>query len=140
MIKVISIIMLMIIPTTVVGSELPQIAPLSEGDEAPYSGVLYNAAAVAETIAQREALVAQHSLNLEILEERLRAELGLTIDNLQTDLDAANKKYDSMLSIKNGQIESLQELALERDNTTWWFLGGIGTGLLITIGASYALK
>ena len=85
-------------------------------------------------------MIAQHSLNLEILEERLRAELGLTIDNLQADLDAANKKYDSMLSIKNGQIESLQDLALERDNTTWWFLGGIGTGLLITIGASYALK
>tara|TARA_R110001599_G_scaffold79823_1_gene216082 strand:- start:575 stop:994 length:420 start_codon:yes stop_codon:yes gene_type:complete len=137
--RYISIILLIIFPLTAV-ADLPQVAPLNEGDPAPYSGVLYNAVAVAETIAQREALIAQHSLNLEILEERLRAELGLTIDNLQADLDSYEKKYNSMVEIKDEQIRNLQEVALDKGNSSWWFVGGIGSGILLTIGVVYALK
>lgn len=139
MLRYISIILLIIFPLTAV-ADLPQVAPLNEGDPAPYSGVLYNAVAVAETIAQREALIAQHSLNLEILEERLRAELGLTIDNLQADLDSYEKKYNSMVEIKDEQIRNLQEVALDKGNSSWWFVGGIGSGILLTIGVVYALK
>lgn len=139
MLRYISIILLIIFPLTAV-ADLPQVAPLNEGDPAPYSGVLYNAVAVAETIAQREALIAQHSLNLEILEERLRAELGLTIDNLQADLDSYEKKYNSMVEIKDEQIRNLQEVALAKGNSSWWFVGGIGSGILLTIGVVYALK
>lgn len=121
-------------------AELPQITPLNEGDTAPYSGVLYNAAAVAETIAQREALIAQHNLNLEILEERLKAECTLQLDNLTADLDLCNQKYNSMVEIKDEQIKNLQDMALEKPNSSWWFIGGIGTGVLLTIGVVYALK
>ena len=121
-------------------AELPQIAPLNEGAPAPYSGVLYNAAAVAETIAQREALIAQHKLNLEILEERLKAECTLQLDNLIADLDLCNQRYNSMVEIKDEQIKNLQDMALEKPNSSWWFIGGIGTGVLLTIGVVYALK
>jgi len=139
MTKFISIILLMVFPLTA-AAELPQVAPLNEGDPAPYSGVLYNAAAVAETIAQREALIAQHNLNLEILEERLKAECTLQLDNLTADLDLCNQKYNSMIEIKDQQIKNLQEMALENNNSSWWFLGGIGTGILLTVGVVYALK
>ena len=140
MTKLVSIFLIMLFPFQVMAGDLPQIAPLSEGDTAPYSGVLYNAAAVAETIAQREALIAQHNLNLEILEERLKAECTLQLDNLTADLDLCNQKYNSMVEIKDEQIRNLQDMALEKPNSSWWFLGGIGTGVLLTIGVVYALK
>ena len=139
MTKLVSIFLLMLFPFQAM-AELPQIAPLNEGDTAPYSGVLYNAAAVAETIAQREALIAQHNLNLEILEERLKAECTLQLDNLTADLDLCNQKYNSMVEIKDEQIRNLQDMALEKPNSSWWFIGGIGTGVLLTIGVVYALK
>ena len=139
MLKFISIILLIVFPLTAT-AELPQIAPLNEGDPAPYSGVLYNATAVAETIAQREALIAQHKLNLEILEERLKAECTLQLDNLIADLDLCNQRYNSMVEIKDEQIKNLQDMALEKPNSSWWFIGGIGTGVLLTIGVVYALK
>lgn len=139
MTKLVSIFLLMLFPFQAM-AELPQITPLNEGDTAPYSGVLYNAAAVAETIAQREALIAQHNLNLEILEERLKAECTLQLDNLTADLDLCNQKYNSMVEIKDEQIKNLQDMALEKPNSSWWFIGGIGTGVLLTIGVVYALK
>ena len=135
-----SIFLIMLFPFQAIADDLPQITPLNEGQEAPYSGVLYNAAAVAETIAQREALIAQHNLNLEILEERLKAECTLQLDNLTADLDLCNQKYNSMVEIKDEQIRNLQDMALEKPNSSWWFLGGIGTGVLLTIGVVYALK
>tara|TARA_B100000686_G_scaffold328736_1_gene389098 strand:+ start:658 stop:1077 length:420 start_codon:yes stop_codon:yes gene_type:complete len=139
MTKIVSIFLLMLFPFQAM-AELPQIAPLNEGDPAPYSGVLYNATAVAETIAQREALIAQHKLNLEILEERLKAECTLQLDNLIADLDLCNQRYNSMVEIKDEQIKNLQDMALEKPNSSWWFIGGIGTGVLLTIGVVYALK
>jgi len=140
MTKLVSIFLIMLFPFQAMADDLPQITPLNEGQEAPYSGVLYNAAAVAETIAQREALIAQHNLNLEILEERLKAECTLQLDNLTADLDLCNQKYNSMVEIKDEQIRNLQDMALEKPNSSWWFIGGIGTGVLLTIGVVYALK
>ena len=50
------------------------------------------------------------------------------------------QKYNQMISIKDNQIKSLQEIALESNDSNWWFAGGILTGVLITIGAVYAAK
>ena len=47
---------------------------------------------------------------------------------------------NSMIEIKDQQIKNLQEMALENNNSSWWFLGGIGTGILLTVGVVYALK
>ena len=138
--KLISTMLLVLFPLTIMANDLPQITPLEQGQEAPYSGILYTPPAVAETIAQREALVAQHNLNLEILEERLRAELGLTIDNLQVDLNACNQNYNQMVAIKDEQIKNLQELALDSNDSHWWLAGGILSGVLITVGILYATK
>ena len=138
--KLVSTVLLALFPLTIMANDLPQITPLEQGQEAPYSGILYNPAAVAETIAQREALIAQHNLNLEILEEGLRAELGLTIANLQADLDGCNQNYNQMIAIKDEQIKNLQELALDSNDSHWWLAGGILSGVLIPVGIVYATK
>tara|TARA_Y100000034_G_scaffold1501_1_gene1898 strand:- start:200 stop:631 length:432 start_codon:yes stop_codon:yes gene_type:complete len=138
--KIIAVLLLILFPFTLFADELPKISPLSEGDPAPFSGVLYNPAAVAETIAQKEFLIEQHELNLSALKERLDAECNLKISNLQADLDAFKTKYDSMTEIKDEEIKKLQNIVLKQTNeySHWWFVGGILTGTLITIGAVYA--
>ena len=44
--------------------------------------------------------------------------------------------------LKDNHIKQLQDLALEKpkSHSEWWFLGGIATGALITIGVVYAIK
>jgi len=140
--KTIATLLLILIPIRVFAVELPAIAPLNKGEAAPYSGVLYNPAAVAETIAQREFLVSEHRLTLKILEERLQAECDLSVDNLAAEVDACNDKYNYVVEIKDKQIRRLEELAFDKsDNYShWWLAGGIVSGALITIGIVYALK
>jgi len=123
-------------------NELPQITPLEKNQKAPYSGILYNPAAVAESIAQREALIQQHQLNLNILEESLKAQCDLSLQNLQSDLSACNDRYDQMVLIKDTQIKNLQDLALERpnDHSIWWLAGGIVLGVVATVGITYAVN
>ena len=142
MTKIISIFLICFLPTVTMAEELPQITPLNKYQKAPFSGVLYNSAAVAESIAQREALIEQHKLNLQILEDQLKIQCNLSLENLQADLDACNNRYDQMVTIKDNQIKNLQEIALERPNnhSIWWLGGGILSGVLITVGIVYAVK
>ena len=140
--KIIAILLLVLFPFTLLADELPKISPLSEGDVAPFTGVLYNPAAIAETIAQRELLAQQHELNLNALKERLDAEYTLQIFNLQAELDAFRFKYDSMVEIKDDEINKLHNIVLKQNNeySHWWFTGGILTGVLITVGIAYAVN
>jgi hypothetical protein len=142
MTKIISIFLICFLPTVTMAEELPQITPLNKYQKAPFSGILYNSAAVAESIAQREALIEQHKLNLQILEDQLKIQCNLSLENLQADLDACNNRYDQMVTIKDNQIKNLQEIALERPNnhSIWWLGGGILSGVLITVGIVYAVK
>ena len=67
--KIAILILLFFIPT--VGFADPQIAPLNQNQKAPFSGVLYNAEAVAEMVAGKDTLVQQHQLALDELKEVL---------------------------------------------------------------------
>jgi hypothetical protein len=142
MTKLVSIFLIMMFPLQGIANELPQITPLEKNQKAPYSGILYNPAAVAESIAQREALIQQHQLNLDILEESLKAQCDLSLQNLQSDLSACNDRYDQMVLIKDAQINNLQDLALERanDHSIWWLAGGIVLGIVATVGITYAVN
>ena len=122
-------------------AEVPQITPLNQGQEAPYSGVLYNTTAIAEIIAQREALIKQHAVFIKQLEEQMKANCDLQLGNLSAELDVCNDKYDYMIGIKDKQIIRLEELALDNnDHTIWWFGGGIVLGIITTIGIAYAVN
>ena len=138
--KIVILLLMVMIPTLAVAE--PQITPLNKYQKAPFSGVLYNAEAVAEMVAWKETLVQQHALTLAQLKEALEAQCTLQIENLGAELDGCNDRYDEMLGIKNAQIITLEELALDRPNrhTHWWFAGGIVLGILTTVGISYAVS
>ena len=139
--KIITIFLILIMPA-IAFAETPQISPLNKNDRAPFSGVLYNPTAVAELVAQREALIKQHQAFMELLEKQLQAKCDLEVDNLSAEVDICNDRYGHMVGIKDTQIKQLQDLALERpkSHSQWWFAGGITTGILITIGVAYAIK
>ena len=141
MTKLISTILLILLPFQMAMAEVPQITPLNQGQEAPYSGVLYNTTAIAEIIAQREALIKQHAVFIKQLEEQMKANCDLQLGNLSAELDVCNDKYDYMTGIKDKQIIRLEELALDNnDHTIWWFGGGIVLGIITTIGIAYAVN
>jgi len=135
--KIAILILLFFIPT--VGFADPQIAPLNQNQKAPFSGVLYNAEAVAEMVAWKDTLVQQHQLALDELKEVLEAQCNLQVSNLQAEVDGCNDRYDEMLAVKNKQIIKLEELALDSNNSPWWFAGGVVLGIVSTVAITYAV-
>ena len=50
------------------------------------------------------------------------------------------EKYDSILKIKDEEVNRLQKFALERPNKNshWWFAGGVVAGIITSIAIFYA--
>ena len=141
MTKFIATFLIMLIPTITL-AEVPQITPLNKHQKAPFSGVLYNAEAVAELVAWKTSLIEQHNAFVEQLKAQLEANCSLLVSNIGAELDTCNDRYDQMIVIKDDQIKVLEDLALEKSNSNshWWFGGGIVSGVLITVGVIYAVK
>ena len=50
--------------------DTPKIKPMNKGEMAPFSGVLFNSSAVAQTIAEKEYNAEQCRLRIEYLEQK----------------------------------------------------------------------
>ena len=59
---------------------------------------------------------------------------------MNSSIDFLQKKYDSILKIKDEEANRLQKFALERPNknSNWWFAGGIVAGIVTSIAIFYA--
>ena len=76
-------------------------------------------------------LVEKHLDNVDIMR----------INHYPANLKATEKKYTSIILIKNEEIERLSKLAGERrDYSQWWAAGGIIVGIGLTLAVVYSVK
>jgi len=121
--------------------EAPKVTGIKKGEEAPYDGVLLNTTAAAKVFVDKEysAKECELKINFEIHKEALR--MQLLLDSTKASLEATEKKYTSILSIKNQEIERLSKLAVEKkDYSQWWAAGGIIVGIGLTLAVVYSVK
>lgn len=123
--------------------EEPAITDIREGQTAPFTGTLLNPAAVAQMLAEQEANQTECELRIQYAEDRQQAMCSLSLDSTVASLEALQERYNSIMEIKNDEIERLTEIALEADNgdySHWWFTGGIVIGVAATIGIAFAIS
>ena len=90
--------------------------------------------------------MAKIKTRLEFSDQRCQLEVGrkleeqeakylLEVGNLETRLKSLQSEYDSILIIKNKEIEKLETAALNSPNdyTVWWATGGFVSGVLATV-------
>ena len=130
----------LIFPAYAFAQETPKVMDIQKGQTAPFSGTLLNPTAAAQIIAEKENFKSECNLRYEYIKQREKAKCDLLLGNANTSLRAANMKYETILSIKDDEIERLQDIAVERpnDNSIWWYAGGILTGILVSVGVFYA--
>ena len=138
--KIVAIILLMTFPMLVFADEIPKIKPMNQGEIAPFSGVLFNSAAVAQSIAEKEYNFEQCRLRIGHIEEKEKIRCDLLVSTVKVEVGFLQKKYDSILKIKDEEVNRLQKIALERPNKNshWWFAGGIVAGIVTSIAIFYA--
>ena len=122
---------------------LGKVSQLRKGQHAPFSGILLSDDAAARLFAdlkftERECqLRLTRELNLNTLQ------LNAQIDALKLRLGVETTRTTSLLAVKNERIKFLEE---NWRPTPWyesgefWFAMGVVGGILITVGAGYAIS
>ncbi len=119
-----------------------RITTLRLGEPAPFAGTLFSTKAAAKLMVDLK--FTQETCNLEI-DRRLgllRADMQLKLDILQGSYDSLQTKHTSLMKVKDEQIDFLGEQikpVVWYESGEFWFAMGVVGGILITIGAGYAL-
>ena len=120
----------------------PKITGIRTGEPAPYDGVLLNTSAAARVFVDKEytAKECELRINFEVQKESLR--MQLLLDTTRASLEATEKRYTSILVIKDGEIERLSEIASNtpNDHSVWWAVGGIVAGVGLTLAVLYSVQ
>jgi len=118
----------------------PRVTTLELNQKAPFAGTLMSPAAVSQIIAETEMARDECKLRESFVEEREKTKCNLSVSNVQASLDALSGKHESIVDIKNGEIERLSKIALERPGkyNHWWFGGGVVVGIVTSIAIFYA--
>tara|TARA_Y100001938_G_C8096740_1_gene438635 strand:- start:902 stop:1348 length:447 start_codon:yes stop_codon:yes gene_type:complete len=138
--KIVAIVLLISFPLLAFADDTPKIKPMNKGEVAPFAGVLFNSTAVAQSIAEKEYNAEQCRLRTEHLEQKEKAKCDLLVSTVKVEVDFLQKKYDSILKIKDEEVNRLQKIALEKPNKNshWWFAGGMVAGIVTSVVIFYA--
>lgn len=121
------------------------VSPLSKGDHAPFTGILFSKDLAARIEAERKTMIAvklcDAKLNASVL--LAKSELQLKLDVLTGKYSALQIKYTDIVAVKDGQIEFLRKSYMP---TPWYespaFLITIGvlSGIGLSLGAAHLVK
>ena len=136
----ISVLFFLLASSVVYAQGGPKIITLAKDQKAPFHGTLLNPAAVAHMVAEKESVENQCKLIKQYTEEREKAKCDLLVNTASVRLETLRLERDSIIGIKNDEIERLSKIALERPNryNHWWFAGGVATGIITSITIFYA--
>ena len=121
-------------------AQSPTVTDLEKGQSAPYSGVLFNPEAAAQLLAQQKYADAECELKIDLEIDKLGAQMDLINESLKASLKATENKYESIIDIKNDEINRLTDIAVnsDADYTHWWTAGGFVAGALVSLAIFYA--
>ena len=121
-------------------AQSPTVTDLEKGQAAPYSGVLFNPEAAAQLLAQQKYADAECELKIDLELDKLGAQMDLINESLKASLKATENKYESIIDIKNDEINRLTNIAVnsDADYTHWWTAGGFVVGALVSLAIFYA--
>lgn len=136
---IILVFALILLPTSAF-SQSPTVTDLDKGQPAPYAGVLFNPEAAAQLLAQQKYADAECELKIDLEMDKLQAQMDLINESLKASLKATESKYESIIEIKNEEIDRLTNLAIDADGSYshWWATGGFVVGAFVSLGIFYA--
>ena len=126
--------------TPAFAQDAPRYTHLDEAEAAPFAGTLFNSAATAQLLTDSQYSFEECDLRVEYEIARTTASMQFRIDSLQISYDSLDERHNLLMEIKNDEIDTYRELALEQPNKNnhWWMAGGVVAGIGLTLGTLYA--
>ena len=133
---------ILFLPTPVLAQESeeePMYTHLEPGDTAPFAGTLFNGAATSELITRNQYSLTECDLRVEYEVVKARSGIQLQLDSLQISYDAQTERMNLIFEIKDQEIDTYRQMALEQPNKNnhWWLAGGVVAGIGLSLGVFY---
>ena len=115
----------------------PDYVSVSEGEAAPFGGILLTEEALAQIISQNEREIEQCEIDAKYTFEEYQAEQALQYDLLNVRYQSEIQMYQDMIDIRDDQIKKDKKRDVwQRWATYGAFMLGVGT----TVGITYAVN
>jgi len=114
-----------------------KVAAIKKGQTAPFDGILMDKEAEATTTAKRESAVKICEIEKDYETKKIKSECEFNKRLLMIEKEADQKKYNSLMALKNAEIKRLEDSLKKTDKTDytrWWFAGGILAGIGLSVG------
>lgn len=143
--KLIAFLIITSFTTVTLAQDKPVISPLQKGQQAPFSGVLLNDVAVADIVTQKEAQEKKCDATIEMAktEEKVKCQYSLNV--IKIDAGAEKKALEARVNALLSSNDSLVKRAIDAEkkvveskkDDTFWFAGGIVSGVLLGVLSTY---
>lgn len=131
------ILLLLFIP--VAYGEEPVFAPVQEGDVVPFDGRLFNDAAVAKLIVDKQFEGKQCELRIDYEVGLMQTKEKYKHDIILAKSEAADTRLNDLINIRDEELKFLRK-QYEPSKNHWWVAGGFIIGATTSIGIMYVVK
>ena len=134
-----SLLLLLACPVAYAQDDNPKYTNIEQGEAAPFSGRLFNDAAVSKIIVDNQFQNLECKIRVDFEVGQVKAEQQYKYDLLYAKSEADNQRFTDVINIRDEHIKSLEKYV--RPSTAhWWAIGGFTVGAGAAIGIMYAIK
>lgn len=115
---------------------------LQQDEPSPFVGTLFDPQATARLLANNKFLKEEYDLRLGFELAKQEKSFNLQLEQLQISLDTEKQKCETIISIKDQEIQNLKDLLSKKPTAAAWhgYLGGFLVGSVVTLVVTSAVK
>ena len=115
---------------------------LQENEPSPFVGTLFDPEATARLLANNKFIKEEYDLRLGFELKKQEKTFNLQIEQLQITLDTERQKCETIISVKDQQIQNLNDLLSKKPTMAAWhgYLGGFLIGSAATLVITNLVK
>ena len=116
---------------------------IQQGNEAPFTGTLFDPTATAKMLANHKFLKEEYELKWGFELQKQEKQFDLDLAQLRITLDTEREGFQKTLEVKSTEIEQLNKIIAKKPGTNallWGIMGGFAVGVATTVGITYAVN
>ena len=126
--------------TTASFADESQIVVIKKDTKAPFTGILIDSKTGAKILAEREFEIEKCQVKVDYEKDKTKSKCELDSAREKAELSAQSSKKDLIIETQKKENDRLLKVVEEtsEDYSSFWFVGGTLSGILLSVGIFYA--